>query len=495
MGEMFPPWLNMEGSMGLPSKASEEQEARILSYLIHNKDRARLFPFLSESVIPHRRWWFNYLKNNWHEHKDIPTEAECRSAWMKAATSAIEQAEGLMFTAYIYRDVDATGATLAQLRDSIVKKEVLSQLSVVSEEDDPEKYISKTRKKLDDLQTLFIVQTEEEAYCPFDPSYLTTRASKLMEEPETLISTGYPALDEATGGGLRYEDMVIISAVSGVGKTFQVINILYNLLIQGLKGLVINLDLPTVHYEKRTYARFSGIAIKEQVSPSQTHASLSHALCSMGVNPTQYVYKKFPSEMINIAQLRAFIRRIDELYGHRDFVIIDYLNQVLPDPAWGNQADHILVEKLFDTYRGMGSEMNKLMIAVHQNNYNDWDREREHRSTPKNLGSAKAIIRHAQLGFSLDQTVDEKSLSPTVVRQSVIKSSNGNDDIVNPCYVDYGLATITEMPDSDKLCYYNWRKTRVWAPPSIVGGAAAGPGGIVVHNNHYGIAPTPPPGM
>ena len=87
--------------------------------------------------------------------------------------------------------------------------------------------------------------SEIELVSDFGIDYFDDPLARLeaAEALDVLISTGWRDVDEVLDGGIGRQELVMILAPSGGGKSVTMLNLGYNLLSQGLNGVYISLEM------------------------------------------------------------------------------------------------------------------------------------------------------------------------------------------------------------------------------------------------------------
>ena len=76
-------------------------------------------------------------------------------------------------------------------------------------------------------------------------NYFEDPEARLLKtlDPSNKYSTGYPDLDTKIGGGVARQELLLLLANSGGGKSMTMLNVAKNLLAQGLNGIYISLEM------------------------------------------------------------------------------------------------------------------------------------------------------------------------------------------------------------------------------------------------------------
>jgi replicative DNA helicase len=422
---------------------TEEQQERILAWVVQSPTREMLFPFLSETFFesPRQRAVYSIIQAIWDRRKSIPTKREMRSLlkkWSSKETELVrmdwlDRVDGLY-------SLPVTGATMEELAEQITRYELL-QVATESVTDKPIRDLIKDiRKKTDGLSSLLQASSrEDETVCMLSSSYLKSREEQMANAPDNGISLGFERIDQATGGMLRGE-LVVVMAPSNTGKTMFLVNVAANLLEQGLKVLFINCDTVKDIVERRLYARLTGISMNKEVGVQELHEAVQSWMDTSKYEEGNFLYRDIVPNTTTVSTIRGMLHQIDDKYGERDVVIIDYGDLILPDTK-SNEKRHALADA-FEGLRGLGRDMNKLVVTATQSNRSGLDKHKDEVITMKNASEAYAKFFPCSLGLAINQTAAERTFTPPVCRLSVLKNTKGERDFVVPFVMDYERATM-----------------------------------------------------
>ena len=462
-----------------------ETEERTLAFLVQSKDQHSLFEIIPEGFFQAEECQdlFKFLKDSWSAHGQIPTEAESRSHLMGVWTKhpLTERTARLTMVSRIYRKIQVTKATLEELKKSIIREVIVQSLTEAATSENPLDVVVSVRQKIDGLHAAINNAGAKTTY-PLAPEYLAQREKDILENPNQFIKLGMPKLDAAAGGGHMRGEFILVAATINTGKTFVLVNLTYNLLLQGYKVLYVNMDLPPKRLEARLYTRMTGYPANEDTSLKVLHNGVRAWSEQHNVDPLSYACENLQPDSITPSGLRGLVQKVDDKSGPRDVILIDYLGQVLPDVR-GERQD-ISLKNVAEGLRGLGRDMTveKLVIAATQTNYNDWDPDKERTTTIKNLGDSKAQARACQFGFAIDQTRAERKHFPPLVRTNVFKVSNGGESgITIPCVMDYKHALFMEATNEIHSTYSSNGNGKMTVTP-------------IIGNNKYAITGAKEPG-
>ena len=152
---------------------------------------------------------------------------------------------------------------------------------------------------------------------------------KYISNPESKISTGFPSIDVYTHGGFLKDgrSLYLVMAQAGLGKSLFLSNLAKNFLEQGLKVVVISLEMSEDVYAQRFDAHISENNIN---TLNTTHEdSIAKIKDFYTKHPTASLFiKEYPPKSVTCNDIRAYLDNL-KLAGHSfDVLIVDYLNLV-----------------------------------------------------------------------------------------------------------------------------------------------------------------------
>lgn len=152
--------------------------------------------------------------------------------------------------------------------------------------------------------------------------------------------------------------------------------------------------------------------------------------------------KQFPTKQCSIAQLRAYIRQLENYDSFKpDVIVVDYLELLSTDNVSKWEAQQELAEHL----RGIAIELHVPVWTATQTN-------RDGRKVPiitdTELAESYGKIRVADFVFSINQDAEEHKEGSA--RLYVIKNRNGNAKFVETVTIDYGTLRFIDGTNGTK---------------------------------------------
>jgi KaiC/GvpD/RAD55 family RecA-like ATPase len=179
-------------------------------------------------------------------------------------------------------------------------------------------------------------------------------------------STGWPQMDKLLYGGFSRGELNIFAGGSGSGKSLVMMNIALNWLQMGLSGVYISLELSEELTSLRTDAMLTSMStrdIRKDIDNTELKVKM------VGKKSGQYRVKGLPAQS-NVNDIRSYLKEVQIQTGMRvDFVMIDYLDLVMPVSVKVNPNDQFIKDKyVSEELRNLAKELGILMVTASQLN-------------------------------------------------------------------------------------------------------------------------------
>jgi len=180
------------------------------------------------------------------------------------------------------------------------------------------------------------------------------------------VSTGWPQVDKILYGGFSRGELNIFAGGSGSGKSLVMMNIALNWLQAGMSGVYVTLELSEELTSLRTDAMLTQMGTKE-IRKDISSAELKVKM--VGKKSGKYRVKGLPAQS-NVNDIRAYLKEVQIQTGiNIDFVMIDYLDLVMPVSVKVNPNDQFIKDKyVAEELRNLAKEMGILMDTASQLN-------------------------------------------------------------------------------------------------------------------------------
>jgi KaiC/GvpD/RAD55 family RecA-like ATPase len=180
------------------------------------------------------------------------------------------------------------------------------------------------------------------------------------------VSTGWPTMDKILYGGMSRGELNIFAGGSGSGKSLVMMNIALSWLQAGLSGVYVSLELSEELCALRTDAMLTSMSTKDIRKDIET---TELKVKMVGKKSGRYRIKALPAQS-NVNDIRSFIKEYQIQTNNRvDFVMVDYLDLVMPVSVKVNPNDQFIKDKyVAEELRNLSQELNVLLVTASQLN-------------------------------------------------------------------------------------------------------------------------------
>jgi len=180
------------------------------------------------------------------------------------------------------------------------------------------------------------------------------------------VSTGWPQLDKILYGGFSRGELNIFAGGSGSGKSLVMMNIALSWLQAGMSGVYVTLELSEELTSLRTDAMLTMMgtkAIRKDIDTTELRVKMA------GKKSGKYRVKQLPAQS-NVNDIRAYLKEVQIQTGIKiDFVMIDYLDLVMPVSVKVNPNDQFIKDKyVAEELRNLAKELGVLLVTASQLN-------------------------------------------------------------------------------------------------------------------------------
>jgi KaiC/GvpD/RAD55 family RecA-like ATPase len=180
------------------------------------------------------------------------------------------------------------------------------------------------------------------------------------------VSTGWPQMDKILYGGMSRGELNIFAGGSGSGKSLVMMNLALNWLQTGMSGVYITLELSEELTSLRTDAMLTSMgtkAIRKDIDATHLKVKM------VGKKSGQYRVKGLPAQS-NVNDIRAYLKEVQIQTGIKiDFVMVDYLDLVMPVSVKVNPNDQFIKDKyVAEELRNLAKELGVLLVTASQLN-------------------------------------------------------------------------------------------------------------------------------
>lgn len=256
------------------------------------------------------------------------------------------------------------------------------------------------------------------------PTDLCETYKNELERRKTVepLKYGLPTLDYLTGG-LRSQELTVISARPGVGKTVLALQIAFNLALKKNKILFFSLEMSGFQLMERLACRETQIEHEKLKNPKIMNEKDNEQLEAF-FKTYKTVMKKYLNVIEGVRNLSAIKRHID--HYNPSVIIIDQLTQLNENKRFASKREQF--SYMTNTLKAMTTDLDIPIILLAQINRDAQDRE----PTLADLKESGSIEEDADNVLMLHET-SEPINGFVPVMLIIKKQRNGQKDIKINC--------------------------------------------------------------
>lgn len=258
---------------------------------------------------------------------------------------------------------------------------------------------------------------------------------------ENMISSKWPWLDEALGGGFQEagKALYVFAGQSNIGKSIFLGNVAANMASQGKHVLVVTLEMSETLYAKRIASNVTKIPMKEFRNCVPT---LRHALEEEHKNTDGRIYiKEFPPSTITPKQLGAFIKKMKDSGIRIDAVVLDYLTLLTAAGVNSYEKGKNICEQV----RALTYVFKCPWVSAAQIQRSAYSGEPGLDSVAESI----SIANTSDCLISIFQNEEDQELG--VIRLGMMKNRFGMRGMVQTMRIDYSTLSIYQSDEEDEL--------------------------------------------
>jgi len=270
----------------------------------------------------------------------------------------------------------------------------------------------------------------------FGHNYHTDALKRFELVNRSPISTGWDRMDEICKGGLGKNELGVVIAPTGAGKSMVLVHLAAEALKKGKTVVYYTLELKDTVVGGRFDSNISGIPLADLRERKE------EVLSAIENIDGTLIIKEYPTKSASVQTIKNHIEKLKKRGIYPDMVLLDYADLLRPDRTTGEKR-----HELEETYEGLRALAQIYEIPV-------WTASQTNRSglnaeviTMESISEAFNKCFVADFIFSLSRTVQDKQANKG--RIFVAKNRNGPDGLIFPCFVDWSDVTIKVLSRDD----------------------------------------------
>ena len=250
------------------------------------------------------------------------------------------------------------------------------------------------------------------------------------------ITTGWDRMNEICKGGLGKNELGVVIAPTGAGKSMVLVHLAAQAVKQGKTVVYYTLELKDTVVGNRFDSILTGIPLNE------LRQRKNEVLSKVADIEGTLIIKEYPTKSASVQTIKNHIEKLKKRGVYPDMILVDYADLLRPDRN-GREKRHEL-EETYESLRGLAQIYEMPVWTASQTNRSGLNAEV---ITMESISEAFNKCFVADFIFSLSRTMQDKQNNKG--RIFIAKNRNGADGLVFPCFVDWSDVTIKVLSRED----------------------------------------------
>jgi replicative DNA helicase len=269
-------------------------------------------------------------------------------------------------------------------------------------------------------------------------NYHTDALKRFERINRSPISTGWDRMDEIVKGGLGKNELGVVIAPTGAGKSMVLVHLAAQALREGKTVVYYTLELKDTVVGGRFDSCLTGVPLNEMRERKE------EILSKIDDIEGSLIIKEYPTKSASVQTIRNHIEKLKKRGVEPDMVLIDYADLLRPPRVSGEKRHEL--EEIYESLRAIAQIYEIPVWTASQTNRGGLNAEV---ITMESISEAFNKCFVADFIFSLSRTVQDKQSNKG--RIFIAKNRNGPDGFIFQCFVDWSDVTIKILDRDDSV--------------------------------------------
>jgi replicative DNA helicase len=251
------------------------------------------------------------------------------------------------------------------------------------------------------------------------------------------ITTGWERIDDIVKGGLGKNELGVVIAPTGAGKSMVLVHLAAEALKKGKTVVYYTLELKDTVVGGRFDSALTKVPLNELLDQQELIMDMIK-----DVEGT-LIIKEYPTKSASVQTIRGHVDRLIKKGMKPDMILVDYADLLRPTRSTGEKRHEL--EETYESLRALAQIYEMPVWTASQTNRGGLNAEV---ITMEAISEAFNKCFVADFIFSLSRTVTDKQANKG--RIFIAKNRNGPDGLVFPCFVDWSDVTIKVLDKEEK---------------------------------------------
>jgi len=288
----------------------------------------------------------------------------------------------------------------------------------------------------------------------FGYDYLADFEARFVPKHRKPVSTGWSDIDNIVGGGLGKNELGVVIAPTGAGKSMVLVHLGAEALREGKTVVHYTLELQETVIANRYDSCITGYPLDEIINfKEEVYEEIKDIEGSL-------IIKEYPTKSASTNTIKAHLSRLIKRGINPGMVIIDYGDLLKPVVVRKEKRNEL--ESIYEEMRGISAEFQCPVWTASQTNRSGLSAEV---ITMEQISEAFNKCFVADFIFSVSRTIEDKQNNQG--KLFIAKNRNGPDGMVFPIFMDTSNVNIKILPNTSSHNNTNSNPAVVTAPVSL----------------------------
>jgi len=252
------------------------------------------------------------------------------------------------------------------------------------------------------------------------------------------ISTGWERIDDICKGGLGKNELGVVIAPTGAGKSMVLVHLAAEALKKGKTVVYYTLELKDTVVGGRFDSAITKVPLNDLLDSQELIIDMIKDV------EGSLIIKEYPTKSASVQTIRGHVDRLIKRGIKPDMILVDYADLLRPSRSTGEKRHEL--EETYESLRALAQIYEMPVWTASQTNRGGLNAEV---ITMEAISEAFNKCFVADFIFSLSRTVTDKQANKG--RIFIAKNRNGPDGLVFPCFVDWSDVTIKVLTKEEKV--------------------------------------------
>ena len=288
----------------------------------------------------------------------------------------------------------------------------------------------------------------------FGYDYLADFEARFVPKHRQPVTTGWSDIDNIVGGGLGKNELGVVIAPTGAGKSMVLVHLGAEALREGKTVVHYTLELQETVIANRYDSCITGYPLDEIINfKEEVYEEIKDIEGSL-------IIKEYPTKSASTNTIKAHLSRLVKRGINPGMVIIDYGDLLKPVVVRKEKRNEL--ESIYEEMRGISAEFQCPVWTASQTNRSGLSAEV---ITMEQISEAFNKCFVADFIFSVSRTIEDKQNNQG--KLFIAKNRNGPDGMVFPIFMDTSNVNIKILPNTTSHNNANSNPAVVTAPVSL----------------------------